>query len=745
MEKKVNALVSEGRDFFASPLARVLGTRSAEALAKLDLHTVGDLLGHIPFRLAHRGELMPIARVREGESVTVLARVLSARIRPMNTRAGFVLNVTVSDGEHELELTFFARTQRPLRYHLQRLSPGRQALFCGTVGIYRGSLQLTHPEYEIPDSPGDVDRQTVAAPIPIYHSAAKVPPWKIKQAVALILPRVTEQTMAEILPQSYIGRFSLPGRAQAIHDLHQPPTDEAWAAALKRMKYEEAFVLQTFLAGRRAQADRLRAPACPPRENGLCSRFQSRLPFRLTADQKQVIAQISADLAQERPMRRLLQGDVGTGKTAVALYAMLRAADAGRQAVLLAPTEVLARQHFEAIGKMLGERRPGVICEAGEELRIDLLTGSMPEKEKKSVLRRIESGTSRLIVGTHALLQDNIRLPFPGLTVIDEQHRFGVDQRAGLAGGAHLLVMTATPIPRTVAMTAFGDLNVSVIKEAPKGRKPIQTVLVPLRNRRWRERMWQRAAEEIAAGGRVFVVCPRIGAGEEEEQSAFASEGDCPPEELFPPSLAAPVPPREPFSVESTFSMLAKMPLFADTGIGILHGKMDSAQKTKAMDDFASGVTPLLVTTTVIEVGVDVPEATVMIVLDAERFGLAQLHQLRGRIGRGSREALCLAVHDAAPQTQAAKRLECFARISDGFLLAAEDLKLRRVGNVLGTEQSGRHSALRFLDVAEDADIILAARRGAEGMSAAEAGNPALRRAVRELESVSDIGYLEKG
>ncbi|MGO1591595.1 MAG: ATP-dependent DNA helicase RecG [Ancrocorticia sp.] len=692
------AVASDDWTGLSRPLERVLGKRSANALAKLGLATVRDLVYHFPFRLAKRGELMPISQVSEGDAVTVIARVLSTNLRPMNSRRGFILTVEVTDGENDLSLTFFAKNPRPLQYHERQLTSGTVATFSGTVSSYRGQLQLSHPEYDEPDS------EKMGRPIPIYHAAEKVPSWKIEKAVGTVLPTLTEADFPDPLPEGYRAAHGLPSLFEAITVLHHPQEEEPWKRAQLRMKHEEAVVLQTALAERGRQARKHSVTAYPSQDGKLRQAFDEALPFTLTAGQQKVSQEIAADLSREVPMQRLLQGDVGSGKTVVALRGMLQVIDGGGQAALLAPTEVLAWQHLRTIEAMLG---PEHVLDVG----LEILTGSLTAAQRRRTLARIASGQAGLIVGTHALLSEDVQIPFLGLAVIDEQHRFGVDQRDRLASGVHTLVMTATPIPRTIAMSVFGDLDVSTLRELPAGRAGISTTIVPAANQLWMERVWQRTREEVDGGGRAYVVCPRI---EPEEGQA---------------------------SVVEIAAALRADPALAGIEIGMIHGQLSQDEKTGAMEEFASGRIPVLVSTTVIEVGVDVREATLMVIMDADRFGLSQLHQLRGRIGRGTAPGLCLAVTGVPDGTLAKARLEAFASTTDGFVLAEEDLRLRSEGDVLGASQSGGISHLQFLSVLRDTDIIEQARTAARDL-VEKPLPPALTAEVERLERAE---YLEKG
>ncbi|MDY5404542.1 MAG: ATP-dependent DNA helicase RecG [Trueperella sp.] len=739
MSDRMAATTAESWTALTRPLERVLGARTGAAFSKMGLHTVGDLLDHIPFRLARRGELLPIEAVQEGEAVTVVARIVDSQVRPMHSRRGYILSVVISDGRHTLNLTFFAKSSRPLNFHAAKLRPGTLATFSGTITSYRGQLQLSHPEYEVVEDEAEVDPAKIAQPIPIYHAAAKLPSWKIAKAVDVTLASLTPSDVPDPLPEDYLADHSLPGRFAALRAAHQPTSEEEWHSAIARFKHEEAFVLQTLLAQRAADAAAHPAPAMAPREGGILAAFDARLPFDLTAGQRAVGQELAAELATASPMRRLLQGDVGSGKTVVALRAMLQAVDAGRQAVLVAPTEVLAAQHYASFQSMLGELgMAGQLGAAALATSIELLTGSLPAAKKRATLAAIASGAAGIVVGTHALFEDMVQIPFLGLVVIDEQHRFGVDQRDRLAAGAHLLVMTATPIPRTIAMTSFGELQVSTLRELPAGRRAIATNLVPAMNERWVERVWERAREEIDAGGRVYVVCPRISATTEEEAPNGPDQADL-DQQLTIDEF-------EPASVESVLDQLRAKPALAGIRMGAVHGRMDAEDKARAMGDFASGAAPVLVSTTVIEVGVDVPQATMMVILDAERFGLSQLHQLRGRVGRGQRESICLAVHHALDGTLAFERLKAFASTTDGFVLAERDLELRSEGNVLGAAQSGRSSSLKFVRVRTDENLIGVARAAARKLVAGDptlASHPALRAAI-EAASSESTDYLEK-
>lgn len=730
----MKAVATDGRTFLESPLNRFLGVRTAKALEKLDLRTAGDLLRHTPRRYVHRGELVPLSRAVEGENVTVVAHVMSASTRPMAARRGFLLKVVISDGVHDMSLTFFAKSPRPLAFHESKLRPGTLATFSGTVSSYRGELQLTHPEYQALEDEGAVDEKDINRPLPLYPAAVKVPTWTIEKAVGSVLDQVRSSDIPEPLPESFRTQHGLLGAFEALIALHRPATDADWKRGRERMKFEEALILQTVLAQRGHEATTIESEPRPRLAHGIAAEFDARLPFELTDGQKAVGDDISTDLSSNRPMNRLLQGDVGSGKTIVALRAMLQVVDGGGQAALLAPTEVLAEQHYRSITAMLGDLAAGGML-GGSEIgtRVDLLTGSLGAKAKRNALGRLAAGQTGIVVGTHALLSDRVQIPFLSLAVVDEQHRFGVDQRDALRAnaGVNLLVMTATPIPRTIAMTVFGDLDVSELTELPKGRQEVTTTIVPAKKKSWVDRVWERVTEEATAGGRAFIVCPRINPGDDE----IGLEN---PETDGRPPLS---------TVTEIKEMLDTNPVFHGVDIGTLTGPMGANEKTAVMADFQSGKTPVLVATSVIEVGVDVPSATIMVILDADRFGLSQLHQLRGRIGRGAQAGLCLAVSWAAEGTVADKRLAAFSQTRNGFALAEKDLELRREGDVLGASQSGAHSHLRHLEIRKDARIIELARDSASAFIAADPSLeswPGLGEAVDAARQLTETDYLER-
>ncbi|MGC4175036.1 ATP-dependent DNA helicase RecG [Demequina sp.] len=694
-------------------LKRALGDRTAATLAKLGLTTVGELLRHYPRRYGTPGEFTDIRSLRTGEHVTVMAQVRSATVRTMHSRGGAMLEAIVSDGRDTLQLTFFAKRTGVLRMHEDKLRPGRTGLFTGTVGEYRGKRQLTHPDYLIVGvDAADADEAIYEAlrPIPIYPAAASAPTWRIARAVRTVLDPLQEADVPDPIPADLREQRGLPTLLESLRLVHEPEHASDHERGRARLRYEEALVLQTALARRRAEHAALSAVARPARTGGLVDALDARLPFALTQGQHDVGKEIARDLAADVPMLRLLQGDVGAGKTVVALRAMLQVVDAGGQAALLAPTEVLAAQHVRALRALLGPLGDGgMLGGADNATRVVLVTGSQGSRERRAALAEAAGGAAGIIIGTHALLSETVQFADLGLVVVDEQHRFGVEQRDALRSRGerppHTLVMTATPIPRTVAMTVFGDLETSVLGERPSGRASTATHLVPAQNPVWIARTWARVREEVDKGGRAYVVCARIDPTEPPDavdDSDADDRLDLEPAKERPPLAAA----------TEVAAMLAERREFAGVRIGLMHGRLSAEEKDAAMARFASGETPVLVSTTVIEVGVDVPEATAMVVLDADRFGISQLHQLRGRVGRSTAPGVCLLVSSAEEGSLAYERLAALAATTDGFELAEKDLELRREGDVLGAGQSGR-SSLRLLKVVRDAALIATAREDA--------------------------------
>ncbi|MCU1631595.1 MAG: ATP-dependent helicase RecG [Micrococcaceae bacterium] len=729
-----------------APLDRHLGPL-AKLLAKhLGITTVGELLNHFPRTYLKRGELTPIADVPVDEEVTLIARVQSANSRRMRTRKGMLLEVVITDdaegGIGAISLTFFNG------YGAERdLKPGVRAMFSGKVTVYRGKLSLTNPGYVLLDE-GDDDPDYVNRPIPVYPAVEKLGSERIALAVGTILDTLRLSDLDDPVPASIARRDKLMSLATAYELVHRPQQVEDAYRAQHRFRYQEAFVLQAALARRRALAAREEATARPRREGGLLDQFDGRLPFTLTKGQLEVGGTLAEDLAQDHPMNRLLQGEVGSGKTLVALRAMLQVIDAGGQAALLAPTEVLAAQHLQSITRTLGPlAEGGMLGGAMDGTRVVLLTGSMSTAQRRTSLLEAASGDAGIIIGTHALLSDNVQFFDLGLIVVDEQHRFGVEQRDSLRTKArtspHVLVMTATPIPRTVAMTVFGDLETSTLSELPAGRSPITTHEVGLTEHPgWIDRIWARAREEIDAGRQVYVVCPKIGDDGKAEEDA--------PEALYgePQGEKKAGGQQELTSVVGLFESLADIPQVRGVVSGMLHGRMDPQDKADVMSRFTDGTVQLLIATTVIEVGVDVPNATLMVIMDADRFGISQLHQLRGRIGRGGHAGTCLLVTKLEPEHPSRERLSAVASTTDGFELSQKDLELRREGNILGASQSGGRSALRFLKITQHGKVIEKARSDAQEIVAGDPdlkGYPGLSLAIELYLDPEKEAFLEKG
>jgi ATP-dependent DNA helicase RecG len=727
---------------FDEKLVSVLGKKSADALeAGLGLLTIGDLLRHYPRRYDERGKLTDIASLELGEHVTVQARVKKAAKRSMQKRRGFMLEATITDGTSDLQLVFFGK---PAHAAEIELLPGRQAMFAGKVGRFRGHLQLAHPDFEVlkeETAETAADRFTQAF-IPVYPAAQGIQSWNIVNCVKQVLDVWDGvPTGQDPLPEQLRTSRSLLPLEEALRAIHRP---ESWAAitlAQQRLKWDEAMAVQLALAQRRRSAGARPAPACPPRPGEIRDAFDARLPFTLTKGQQEIGEQIALDLSGVHPMNRLLQGEVGSGKTMVALRAMLQVVDSGRQAAMLAPTEVLAAQHARSLNEMLGDlAQAGQLGGAEHATRLTLLTGSMSAPQRKKAMLEIVSGEAGIVVGTHALIQDKVTFADLGLVVVDEQHRFGVEQRDALRGRAregaspHVLVMTATPIPRTVAMTVYGDLTVSALRELPQGRSPISTSLVPLAEKpTWLARAWQRIHEEVGKGHQVYVVCPRIGDGESDD------DGSEPPKDDDSDR-------RPPLAVVDVANRLAEGPL-RGLRIEILHGRLPADEKDAVMRAFAAGDVQVLVATTVIEVGVNVPNATVMVIMDADRFGVSQLHQLRGRVGRGSAPGLCLLVTEMPDGTSTMERLRAVESTLDGFVLAQLDLELRREGDILGAAQSGRRSGLKMLSLLRDEDVIAEARIEAQDVVEADpdlARHPGLAGLVAGLLDEERAEYLEK-
>jgi ATP-dependent DNA helicase RecG len=765
------------------PLTQVLGKKASDTFEKVfGLRTVGDLLRHYPRRYYTRGELTPLDSLSEGDHVTVLAQVAMASViggtapgqRPHAPpgRGSYKqrLEVIVTDGTGKLQLTFFAG----VGFHAKQLRQGSLALFAGTVSSFRGRRQLVHPEYELLPAAAADERLTAELAeefakelIPVYPASAKLTSWAISRQVDAVLE--TLDAGQDPLPAEVRAKHDLWPRELAIRAIHRPTDREDLRHARKRLKWDEAFTMQAALAQRRHAAAAMPAVPRPSVGDGIAAAFDRRLPFTLTEGQQSVGEVIAHDLACAYPMNRLLQGEVGSGKTVVAVRAMLQVVDAGGQAALLAPTEVLAQQHYRSITALLGplgaagqlaagqldavEPAPGDSGPAEQATRVALLTGSTGVRARRSALSDVFTGDAGILIGTHALLEDQVQFADLGLVVIDEQHRFGVEQRDALrekAAGSrpHVLVMTATPIPRTVAMTVFGDLEVSTLSELPAGRSPIATHVVPAQERpHYLDRAWQRVREEVTAGRQAYVVCPRIGDADDDGDGADTPEpGPGPDAPGADGGADGQEARRPPLAVLEVALELEEGPL-SGLRVGIMHGRLVPDEKDRVMTAFAAGELDVLVSTTVIEVGVDVSNATVMVIMDAERFGVSQLHQLRGRVGRGRDAGLCLLVTEAPPASPARERLDAVAATGDGFQLSRLDLQQRREGDVLGSAQAGRRSSLKLLRLLADEDLIATAREEAATLVTADptlAGHQALKEAIDDFLGDRRAEFLDK-
>jgi ATP-dependent DNA helicase RecG len=722
-----------------TPLARVLGPKTATLMAEqLSLHTVRDLLRHYPRRYARRGEMARLDDLQVGDRVTILAMVTSVNSRRMRQRHGTITEVTVGDGAGSMKLVFFNSKHA-------RLEHGRWGLFAGTVGKYANQLQFTHPDCHLLDDESE-DDDWARALVPIYPASKDVSSWVIQKSVKLLLGASggLGELVTDPLPEEVRGRHGLLSLPAALLDIHRPTTLEDVEHASHRLKWDEALTLQLTLAARRRAAALEPGTARPVRAGGLLDAVDAALPFALTEGQREVGEQLAAELDRDHPMHRLLQGEVGSGKTVVALRAMAQVVDAGGQAALLAPTEVLAAQHARGIRELLGPLgRAGELDGTADGTRVTLLTGSLKAAARREARAEVADGRAGIVVGTHALLQEGVEFADLGLVVVDEQHRFGVEQRDALrAKGSrppHVLVMTATPIPRTVAMTVYGDLEVSTLRQLPSGRGGVSSSVVPMGEKpAWLDRAWQRLREEVAAGRQAYVVCPRIG--------DLTGPDDEPEDVDGAPKAGGADDRRPPLAVLDIAEMLRAGALHG-LRLDVLHGRLGPEEKEARMRAFAAGEIDVLVATTVVEVGVDVPNATVMVVMDADRFGVSQLHQLRGRVARGKHAGLCLLVTEASTSSSTGQRLAAVAGTSDGFELARLDLETRREGDILGAAQSGRRSGIRLLSLLEDEELIATARTEATTLLATERGladHPGLAAEVAALATDERAEWLEK-
>ncbi len=710
-----------------SDLSELLGKNVVRALTDgFGFSNLGDLLGHYPRRYGRRGELTPISEIPIGEEVTLIAEIVSTRERKMYRTRGSVVEVQISDGTGSVTLTFFNQPWRK-----KKLLKGAQGLFAGKIGTYQGNKQLSHPDYqlfhELDSASPSIGEEWSQKPIPIYAAMSSFPSWKIAKAIGKVLDEVAE--LPDPVPSEVIQDEGIMGFREALEKVHRPQKNTDWKDGLEALRFQEAFVLQTALAvGRKERlANRVQARL----RTQMTERFIDSLPFSLTKDQEKAIEEIHTDLAIGHPMNRLLQGEVGSGKTVVAAASIVSVASSGGQTAFLAPTEVLANQHFRSIVEALGD-------DISNEIEPALLTGSTGSSDRKSLLASLAKGTSKLLVGTHALLSEDVFFSDLGLVVIDEQQRFGVDQRDALrqkGSNPHVLVLSATPIPRTVAMTVFGDLDISTIRTLPDGRAPIETHVVPLKEHEsWYSRVWLRVGEELTAGRQGFVVTPKISKTRFEDYPTIFSTKDA--------AAGATV-----ANVEEVLPMLRASTVLNEYLIEAVHGQIPRLERDMVMRRFEAGETDLLVATSIIEVGIDIENASIIVILDADRFGLSQLHQLRGRVGRGKHSGICLLVTHSEENSVARQRLEALEETSDGFELAALDLKLRSEGDILGASQSGRRSSLKLIRAAESVETIQSAKKHVERVLAADpflSSFPSLKSAINIFSKTDGQNYLEK-
>ncbi|MDW5614762.1 ATP-dependent DNA helicase RecG [Mycolicibacterium vanbaalenii] len=740
----------------------VLGKKAADNLEEhLGLRTVNDLLRYFPRKYSDamtvRGEGEDL---EVGEHVTFVDVIDAAELkRVRNQPSREFLVVTLRDRRPKVTATFF----NP-KYLKNTLVEGAKVMLSGEVGYYRGTMQLTHPAFMVLNSAsgkkiGTKSLTSVASTtdatgdellaefekdyFPIYGATAKVQTWDIYACVRQMLAVL--DPVPETLPEWFVREHNLMSENEALRAVHLSENAEDRDRAIERLTFDEAVGLQWGLVVRRHSELSASGPPAKRRGDGLMAAMMAQLPFELTTGQREVLEVISAELSAPRPMNRMLQGEVGSGKTVVSLLAMLQMIDAGYQCALLAPTEVLAAQHALSIRSMLGPlATAGELGGADNATRVALLTGSMTAQQKRDARREVASGEAGIVIGTHALLQDTVEFDNLGMVVVDEQHRFGVEQRDRLRAKApegitpHLLVMTATPIPRTVALTIYGDLETSILRELPRGRQPITTnTIFQTQKPAWLERAWARIAEEVKAGRQAYVVASRIDeddkpSDEDKKDDGKAKKAKKATKEQGPP----------PVTVVEMFARLQRG-LLSDLRLGLMHGRLSGDEKAAVMSAFRRGEIDVLVCTTVIEVGVDVPNATVMVVMDADRFGISQLHQLRGRIGRGEHPSLCLLVTKLPESSKAGQRLKAVAGTLDGFALADLDLRERSEGDVLGYYQSGRPITLRFLSLAEHLEIILAAKELCETVYESDPLNPGMATLSAPFVDTDRVQFLD--
>jgi ATP-dependent DNA helicase RecG len=726
----------------------VLGRKAAGPLDEhFGIRTVNDLLRYFPRKYSDE---MTAANegddLEEGEHVTFIDVITRAELKRTNRQPKRdYLVVTLGHRGPKVTATFF----NP-RFLRKQLTEGTKVMLSGEVGYFKGTMQLTHPAFLVLHESGRVEGskslKTIAEAsgatgddllaaferefFPIYPANKKVQSWDIYACVRQVLDVL--DPIAEPLPESFLRQHDLIDEDRALRAIHTAERAAERDAAIARLTFDEAIGLQWALVGRRNSELSESGPVAPRHDDGLVGALHERLPFELTDGQQDVLTVISAELATTRPMNRMLQGEVGSGKTIVSVFAMLQMVDAGFQCALLAPTEVLAAQHARSIRDVLGPlAMAGQLGGADGATRIALLTGSLTAQQKRAARDEVANGEAGIVIGTHALLQDAVEFCRLGMVVVDEQHRFGVQQRDRLRGKApdgvtpHLLVMTATPIPRTVALTYYGDLETSTLRELPRGRQPITTNTIFVNEQKsWLDRAWQRIAEEVRDGRQVYVVASRI---DENDKNADDQKRGGPP----------------PITVVELFELLSHGPL-SGLRLGLMHGRLPADEKDAVMAAFRAREIDVLVCTTVIEVGVDVPNTTVMLVMDADRFGISQLHQLRGRIGRGQHPSLCLLVTKLPEGSKAGARLTAVASTLDGFKLADLDLQERQEGDVLGLNQSGRAIILRFLSLSKHLNIILTAREFCAGLYEQNPDHPGMAVLAAPFSDTDRVEFLDK-
>ncbi len=729
-------------------LDRVIGAKSAAPLEEhFGIRTVNDLLRHFPRKYSEGTTVLGEDREppEEGEHITFVDTITKADVRWTNRKPKReYLVVTLGDRRPKVTATFFNA-----KFLKKSLVVGTRVMLSGEVGYYKGTMQLTHPAFLILDPTGrrNVGTRSLAKIaeasqaasgeielsaferdfFPIYPASAKVQSWDIYACVRQVLDVL--DPVVDPLPESILRQRNLISEDEALRAIHLAEKEADRERARERLTFDEAAGLEWALVARRYGDLSETGPSAARRADGLMAGLLDRLPFELTSGQNEVLDTLSTEIAATRPMNRMLQGEVGSGKTIVSVLAMLQMVDAGYQCALLAPTEVLAAQHARSVRDVLGPlAMAGQLGGSESATRVALLTGSMSPQQKRQVRDEVASGEAGIVIGTHALLQDAVDFGRLGMVVVDEQHRFGVEQRDRLRAKApegvtpHLLVMTATPIPRTVALTTYGDLETSTLRELPRGRQPIATNTIFIKEKpQWLNRAWQRITEEVDAGRQAYIVAPRI----DESDDGKSQDG--------PPST----------TVVELLEHLRHGPM-SGLRLGLMHGRLPADEKDAVMAAFRDGQIDVLVCTTVIEVGVDVPNATVMFVMDADRFGISQLHQLRGRIGRGQHASLCLLATRLPEDSKAGQRLKAVAGTLDGFELADLDLKERREGDVLGLSQSGRAITLRFLSLFEHQEVIEAAREFCEAHYRQSPEDSGMALLAAQFIDTDRVEYLDK-